>query len=174
VYLGTFERGQFIDLGGYRTFPSGTVEDTDFYARWRSAGGTVLVDPSIQSWYRPRDTWRALSRQYVRYGRGKAELVWLNGRLPSLRPLAPAILVSAFGVFVIVGIVWAWIPLAALSVAWLTALGVVAVRAKTHRLRAAVAAGTMHISYGTGFWLALAKGRPKVQTLGLTEERTTH
>jgi succinoglycan biosynthesis protein ExoA len=173
VYLGTFEHGQFIDLGGYRTFPSGTVEDTDFYARWRSGGGTVRVDPSIQSWYRPRETWRALTRQYVRYGQGKAELVWLNGRLPSLRPLAPAILVTAFGVFAIVGLVWTWIPLAALSLTWLTALGIVAARAKTHRLRAAAAAGTMHISYGIGFWLGLAKGRPKIQTLGISQLRAT-
>jgi succinoglycan biosynthesis protein ExoA len=173
VYLGTFERSEFIDLGGFRTFPSGTVEDTDFYARWRAGGGTVRVDPSIQSWYRPRDTWCALARQYFRYGRGKAELVWLNGRLPSLRPLAPAILVTAFGVFVIVGVLWTWIPLSALSLAWLTALGVVAARAKTHRFRAAVAAGTMHLGYGTGFWWGLADGRPNVQTLGLSGPYTT-
>jgi hypothetical protein len=31
----------------------------------------------------------------------------------------------------------------------------------------------MHLGYGTGFWLGLAKGRPRVQTLGLSEHHTT-
>jgi hypothetical protein len=167
VYLGTFERTHFLDIGGYRTFPSGTVEDTDFYARWRASGSTVIVDPSIVSWYQPRNSWRGLAHQYFRYGLGKAELVWLNRRLPSPRPLAPAILVVTIGVLAVIGIVWTWIPLAALGLAWFAALGVVAQRAKTNRLRTAFAAATMHIGYGGGFWWGLGKGRPRIQTLGL-------
>jgi glycosyltransferase involved in cell wall biosynthesis len=169
VYLGTFEREKFISIGGYRTFPSGTVEDTDFYTRWRASGGTVRVDPSIMSWYRPRDSWRGLVHQYFRYGLGKAELVWLNGRLPSPRPLAPAILVVAIGVLTITGIVWTWIPLAVLGLAWFTALGIVALRARSYRLRTALAAATMHIGYGGGFWWGLGKGRPNIQTLGMSQ-----
>lgn len=170
VYLGTFERRQFLDIGGYRTFPSGTVEDTDFYARWRSTGGTVLVDPAIQSWYRPRDSWPGLVHQYFRYGLGKAELVWLNGRFPSLRPLAPAVLVAAVGVFGIVGFTSTWIPLAVLGAAWAGVLAVIAVRARTYRLRTAIVAATMHIGYGAGVWWGLATGRPKVRTLGMSEQ----
>jgi glycosyltransferase involved in cell wall biosynthesis len=169
VYLGTFEREKFISIGGYRTFPSGTVEDTDFYTRWRSSGGTVRVDPSIVSWYRPRDSWQGLVHQYFRYGLGKAELVWLNGRLPSPRPVAPAILVLAIGVLTVTGIVWTWVPLAALGLAWFTALGIVALRARSYRLRTALAAATMHIGYGGGFWWGLGKGRPNIQTLGMSQ-----
>jgi succinoglycan biosynthesis protein ExoA len=167
VYLGTFERDKFISIGGYRTFPSGTVEDTDFYSRWRSDGGIVRVDPAIRSWYRPRDTWPHLARQYFRYGRGKAELVWLNGRLPSLRPLAPALLVAGTVVLILVGLSATWVPLAALGAAWLATLTLVGVRAKSSGLRTGVVAGTMHAAYGTGLWWGLLSGRPKIETLGL-------
>ena len=169
VYLGTFERDRFLDIGGYRTFPSGTVEDTDFYSRWRTAGGTVIVDPAIVSWYKPRSTWRDIAHQYFRYGVGKAELVWLNGRLPTPRPLAPAAFVAAVVITGGVAVVWTWIPLAALGAAWVGALGSVAARARELRIRTAAVAGTMHLGYGTGFWAGLVSGRPKVKTLGMVE-----
>jgi glycosyltransferase involved in cell wall biosynthesis len=171
VYLGTFEREKFVSIGGYRTFPSGTVEDTDFYARWRSSGGTVRVDPAIESWYTPRDTWRGLTRQYFRYGRGKAELVWLNGRLPSLRPLAPALLVAGTVVLTAVGFTVSWVPLTALGVAWLGALTLVSARAMSSKIRVGVVAGTMHAAYGTGLWWGLLAGRPTIETLGFTVEQ---
>lgn len=167
VYLGVFERERFLELGGYRSFPSGTVEDTDFYARWRASGGTVIVDPAIRCWYQPRGTWGALTAQYFRYGRGKAELVWLNGRLPSPRPLAPAMLTAGFGLTLILGLTMTWIPFVLLGAAWAIALTVVAGRAPSSRLRTAIVAGTMHAAYGAGLWWGLLAGRPNVQTLGL-------
>jgi len=167
VYLGTFERNRFLELGGYRTFPSGTVEDTDFYTRWREQGGTVVVDPAIRSWYRPRDTWAALARQYFRYGRGKAELLWLNGRLPSPRPVAPALLVAGFVGAVPIAAFSTWVPFAVLGASWLAVLSVVAGRSPSSRLRTAIVAATMHAAYGAGLWWGLFSGRPIVQTLGL-------
>jgi len=167
VYLGTFDRSTFLAIGGYRSFPSGTVEDTDFYARWRSHGGTVVVDPTIRCWYKPRETWRSLTGQYSRYGRGKAELFWLNGRLPSLRPLAPALLVAGVGFTLALGLVATWLPLAVLAAAWLAVLGIVAVRTDSSRPLTAIVAATMHIAYGAGLWGGLLSGRPTVRTLGL-------
>ena len=38
VYLGAFRRQDFIDIGGYRAFPSGVAEDPDLYFRWRREG----------------------------------------------------------------------------------------------------------------------------------------
>ena len=169
VYLGTFERAAFLDLGGFRTFPSGTVEDTDFYRRWRERGGIVRVDPAIRSWYHPRSTWRGLWRQYVRYGRGKAELLWLNGRLPSLRPAAPAALVLLVAGGAVLAVSWTPWPLVVLLVMWGLALSVVAVRSPERRLRTAAAAATMHLAYGAGLWIGVFAGRPKVHTLGMPE-----
>ncbi len=167
VYLGAFARDRFLSLGGYRTFPSGTVEDTDFYARWRADGGTVRVDPSLRSCYHPRRGWRSLWRQYARYGRGKAEMLWLNRRLPSPRPLAPSTLILAVVVGLTLGLTVSWWPLVAVLGAWLLVLGVIAVRAPTRRIRTGVVAGTMHLAYGAGYWFGLIAGPPDVITLGL-------
>ena len=168
VYLGTFERRQFLDIGGYRSFPSGTVEDTDFYSRWRADGGSVLVDPAIVSWYRPRTTWRGLGHQYFRDGRGKSELLWINGRFPSFRPLAPALLTLGLVVTSIVGIIATWLPFAFLGVSWAAALVLIGARSPTSRVRTGIVAGTMHIAYGAGLWWGLISGRPPVKTLGLS------
>jgi len=167
VYLGTFERESFFDVGGYRSFPSGTVEDTDFYRRWRTHGGTVSVDPAIRSWYRPRESWRALTTQYYRYGRGKAELVWENRRLPSVRMLAPAGLVAGFLVAFALGLTVTWIPFIVAGLAWIALLGAVALRTKSSRLTTAIVTATMHVAYGSGLWMGMIAGPPTVQTLGL-------
>lgn len=166
VYLGTFARHAFLDVGGYRRFPSGTVEDADFYARWRARGWRVVVDPAIRSVYHPRRSWRALWRQYRRYGEGKAELLWANGRLPSARALAPAALVAGLGVGTVVAVtVWPG-AFAVVAVPWLAVLTGIGVRAPSHRLRTAAASATMHAAYGVGTWLGVAKGRPDITTPG--------
>lgn len=170
VYLGAFERSVFLEVGGYRSFPSGTVEDADFYSRWRAQGGKVVVDPTIRSWYRPRDTWSGFARQYFSYGRGKAELLWLNGRLPSLRPVAPGLLVSGLVVAVGIGVASTWLPFALLGTIWIGALALVALRADSFRIRTGIVAATMHIAYGAGLWVGMLSGRPKVRTLGLTAQ----
>ncbi len=165
VYLGTFARVDFLDTGGYRTFPSGTVEDADFYARWRASGRTVVVDPDIRSWYRPRSSWRQLARQYWRYGQGKSELLIANGRLPSPRPLAPAFLVAGMLVGVIVGLTVSWIPLIVLVGSWTAALAVVGIRASERPLGVSIAAATMHLAYGSGLWVGLLLGFGKARSL---------
>ena len=105
VYLGAFRKTDFDRLGGYRDLP-GVAEDADLYYRWRQQGAAVFLDPTIRSSYRPRDSWGALARQYFQYGWGKADMVYANRELPSLRPLAPlalvvglvvAILLTGFG-----------------------------------------------------------------------------
>lgn len=160
VYLGAFRKVDFERLGGYRNLP-GVAEDADLYFRWRRQGATVLLDPSIQSDYRPRTSWRALSRQYFRYGWGKADMAWANGVLPSLRPLAPLALVVGLGgsaVLAAIGPTW---PLGLLVAAWATVLLVVGVMAGdglAHRLRTAAATALMQTSYGLGLLVGLARG----------------
>lgn len=163
VYLGAFSRSEFQEVDGYRAFRSGTVEDTDFYSRWRGAGKEVVVDPSIRCVYQPRETWAGLRVQYFRYGQGKAELLRLNKRLPTVRPLAPALLVLGLATTLVVGPVLSWIPALVLLVAWAGALTVVGARAPSNRLRTAAAAATMHIAYGCGFWAGLATRGPVVR-----------
>ena len=163
VYLGAFRRSDFLNLGGMRTLPSRVAEDADFYWRMRRAGGTVLLDPAIRSVYRPRETWPALWQQFFKYGRGKADMLLVNGVWPSWRPLAPLLLVLGLLGGVGLGLFGIWWPLAALTLVWMLAL-VVAARG---RPLCVVVAATMHVSYGFGLLTGLARmpGRVRAQVV---------
>jgi succinoglycan biosynthesis protein ExoA len=166
VYLGAFARDDFLAVGGFRAFPSGAAEDADFYQRWRQSGHTVVVDPVIHSEYTPRDNPRALWTQYFSYGLGKAEMLWVNGRLPSLRPLAPGMLVAAIGVTALVGLTTGvgW-PLLVVLVAWLGLLAFVAFRSDESVHQVMTAAMIMHAAYGIGLIYGLLRGPGPVKHL---------
>lgn len=145
VYLGAFRRQDFLDIGGMRTLPSRVAEDADLYFRWRMAGRTILMDPRIESHYRPRDTPAALWRQFHRYGLGKADMFQVTGTLPSPRPLAPlALVVALIGAALLVP--WRRWPLLVLSGSWLGSLLAVF----GGRPAPAFASAIMHLSYGLG------------------------
>lgn len=164
VYLGAFRRSDFLALGGIRALPSGAAEDADLYYRWNRAGRPVLLDPSIRSTYRPRETVRGLARQHHRYGVAKAEMLWLNGELPSPRPLAPLALVCGLAVGLVLTAGGRRAPLAAVLAAWGAALGAVAARAEDPP-RTALATATMHLTYGAGLVRGLAEGPGSVRPL---------
>ncbi len=158
VYLGTFRRSDFLDVGGYRAFPSAVAEDADLYFRWRRQGRKILLDPRIVSSYVPRGTIRRLFRQYHSYGRGKADMLWANGRLPSFRPLAPLFLVSGLVVGAVGAAFGWWWPLALLVGAWLLWLTVAALTTKPVTPLAILAGAVMHVAYGLGLLQDLLKG----------------
>ncbi|MDX1448389.1 MAG: glycosyltransferase family 2 protein [Acidimicrobiia bacterium] len=159
VYLGAFRRQTFLDLGGMRTFPSRVAEDADFYWRMRRAGGRVVLDPTIRSVYRPRETWRRLARQFMNYGRGKADMLFVNGVWPSWRPLAPLLLVLGIVFGLLLGAGGVWWPLLALVGAWLLVLAIAA-RGRPLDL---VVAGTMHLAYGFGLLAGLFRSPARVR-----------
>jgi GT2 family glycosyltransferase len=70
-------------------------EDEELALRIRAAGGTIVSDPSIRSWYFPRDRLRDVFRQYLRYGYWKPAIMRKHRRVFSLRSLAPSTLVVA-------------------------------------------------------------------------------
>lgn len=159
VYLGAFPREDFLDLGGFRAFPSGAAEDADFYHRWNRTGRTVVVDPVIHSEYTPRQDPGALWSQYYRYGLGKSEMLWINGRLPSSRPLAPAILVVGLTSTGVAGMITKkWWPFFLALASWLTVVGTVAIRSRESMVRVMAAAMIMHTSYGFGVLQGLVRG----------------
>lgn len=166
VYLGAFRREDFMELKGIRAFPSGSSEDADFYFRWRRSGRRVYVDPSIRSTYAPRNRPGSLWRQYWRYGQGKSEMFWVNGRFPSWRPLAPLALVVAL----LAGIAWGvwrrdWIPFVLLAASWMAVLLVVAAREGRRSFAVMYAAGIMHLAYGLGGVWGLLRGPGPVRGL---------
>jgi cellulose synthase/poly-beta-1,6-N-acetylglucosamine synthase-like glycosyltransferase len=152
VYLGTFRRADFVDVRGMRTLPSRVAEDADLYYRWRRAGRLILLDPGIRSTYTPRETPVQLWRQFYRYGKGKADMLIVNGEFPSMRPLAPLGLVMALFIGTVLLPISAW-PLLTVLAVWLGALSI------SMRFRpATVAASTiMHLSYGLGLLRGLLR-----------------
>jgi glycosyltransferase involved in cell wall biosynthesis len=166
VYLGAFRKDDFEALGGFRAFPSGSSEDADFYYRWRKSGRRIHVDPWIVSSYTPRDTPAALWRQYFRYGMGKAEMLWVNGELPSWRPLAPLALVLGLILFALAGLLTGgWVALSLLAGLWLLVLVWVALRANAPAVGVFRAAGIMHLAYGIGMIWGLVRGPGSIRQL---------
>ncbi|MEX2279382.1 MAG: glycosyltransferase [Acidimicrobiia bacterium] len=160
VYLGAFRRDRFLALGGMRTLPSRVAEDADFYWRMRREGGTVVLDPSIGSSYRPRESWPGLGRQFFRYGRGKADMLFVNGVWPSWRPLAPLLLVLGLLEGVVLGSLAIWWPLWALLGLWCAVLLV----AGRGRPLDVVVAATMHLAYGFGLLTGLFRLPARVRS----------
>lgn len=84
VYLGAFRRVALDEAGGWDEGLD-VNEDFDLNTRIRRAGGTVWFDPSLRVDYLPRDTLRAISRQYWSFGRWKARYLRSRGERPMLR-----------------------------------------------------------------------------------------
>ena len=159
VYLGAFRKSDWGRLGRWRTFPSHVAEDADLYFRWRRQGAKILVEPSIRSTYFPRDSIAGLWRQYYRYGLGKAEMVFLNGRWPSWRPGAPLLLMIGLIATIVLALTWSWWPLVALIALWLGVLGVAA----RGRPLVIVAGTVMHLAFGSGLLRGLLRWPPAVR-----------
>jgi GT2 family glycosyltransferase len=159
VYLGCWYRQTLVDLGGYDDASlQWAAEDHELNFRLRQRGGRVFLDPSIRSWYFPRETPRDLARQYANYGLAKASTLAKHRSLPTWRPLAPAALVGAAAVLLVTQRGWRrWI----LPAAHAGVLGVGAVRiARAPGVaphRAFVALEVCHWTYGVGFWQGITR-----------------
>ena len=164
VYLGAFRSSDYEELGGFRAFPSGSSEDADFYFRWRETGRVVHVDPEILSIYTPRGSPAALWAQYYRYGLGKAEMWWLNGRPPSPRPLVPLAFVLALLIAMALGIIYStWVPLLIVTTPWVLLLSWVGVSSGEPPLMVMAAASIMHLGYGVGMLVGAITGRWRIR-----------
>ncbi len=88
VWLGAFRRAVLEKVG---QFDAGAItnEDAELNQRIVQAGGKVYLSPEIEAHYHPRGTFRALAKQYFRYGFGRARTVLKHGRLPNVRPVTP-------------------------------------------------------------------------------------
>jgi len=165
VYLGCWRRSTLVEIGGYdATSLQWGAEDQELNHRIRARGGRIVLDPSIRSWYFPRQDMRSLGRQYRNYGLCKASTLAKHRQLPTWRPLAPAGLVvaTALGALLLRGGSRALVPAAHAA-----ACGVIALRlgrapgVAPHR--AFLAVETCHWSYGAGFWSGVGRiltGRP--------------
>jgi glycosyltransferase involved in cell wall biosynthesis len=161
VYLGAFRRSALERVGGYDETMV-RAQDWEMNHRIRSTGGLIWFTPAMSVTYRPRGTVRALSRQYLEYGRWRREIVRRYPSTLSARYLAAPLAVVALVLGVLAGLVAVLGGPSWLHVGWLAPLGYAAlvvvgglVAARGHG--AAVAArmplvlATMHGSWGVGF-----------------------
>jgi glycosyltransferase involved in cell wall biosynthesis len=152
VYLGAFRRG-WIELAGGWAEDVGVNEDYELNHRIRSLGGVVWLDPTLEVGYQPRSTYRALARQYFRYGRSKAAVVRRHPRSLRARQLAPALLAPVGLCAAIPGSVGRVARVGVLAYA--VGVGTLAVRGggtPGERAAAGVAAAVMHWSWSAGAW----------------------
>ena len=140
-----------------------TNEDYDFDFRYQQAGGRLLFDPAIVVDWRVRETPARLTHQYYAYGRGKFRTLVRHPSSLHLRWLAPPTLVASLAAGILLsrttpGRVFLTVvgsSYALFLVVGATILGSrVGMRLAPH---AALALGTMHLSWGTGFLVSAGK-----------------
>lgn len=100
VYLGCWPRASFEKFG---LFDEAFVrnQDDEHNLTITRAGGRIWQSPRIRSWYTPRESLRALFRQYFQYGYWKVLVIRKHGIPASARHLVP----GAFVVYATTG--WA-------------------------------------------------------------------
>jgi succinoglycan biosynthesis protein ExoA len=90
-FTGLWRRETLIAYGGWDADASPN-EDGELAARIRKAGGRLICVPEMGAMYSPRDSLRALARQYWRYGQYRVRTSCLHPE--SMRPshlLSPAL-----------------------------------------------------------------------------------
>jgi len=91
VYLGAYRAADARAIGGYAE-DVGVNEDAEFAMRMRRRGG-IWYDPEIRSTYVPRASYRALTKQFFRYGRSRVQTLQRHPDQVKLRQLAAPALV---------------------------------------------------------------------------------
>lgn len=143
----------FRAVGGYcEQMPHN--EDAEFDVRLAATGARIWLDPALTITYYPRQTFRALLRQYLGYGAGRAITIRRHRLRPRLRqalPLGvlPSVLLLPLGMLhpLLAGPGLAW------GVGCLGWGAVLAVRSRSlPQLLAGPAAMVMHLGWSAGFW----------------------
>jgi succinoglycan biosynthesis protein ExoA len=167
-FTGVWRRETVVAHGGWdEGWP--VNQDAELAARIRAGGGRIVCVPEMAARYVPRDSLRALARQYWRYGQYRAKT---STRHPeSMRRshvLAPGLVVTAAAA-VVPG---PWRGLARLGVAaWGAAAVATAAREASRGASAGDAAmlpavfAAMHFPWGAGFLAGCARFGPPVAAL---------
>ena len=166
VYLGAWPRWVLEKAGGF----DGRLinnQDYELNVRIRKQGGKIYLTPAIRSHYTPRGSFRALLRQYYRYGVAKTYTLRLHPRSLRLRQTAPPILVAALVLGVLLAPFWRWaaVALAALAIIYIAAvLAFSAINAR-HADRGVwwrlpLVFMCLHLAWGVGFWRGLLRPIP--------------
>jgi succinoglycan biosynthesis protein ExoA len=162
VAFGLYKREVFDRVGVFRE-ELVRNQDDEFNARLRRLGGRVYLEADVVVRYFPRDSFRALWRQYFQYGYWRMICARFLGDPFGPRQAVPALFVLA----VALGLVLLAFGLALPLLVLLSAYAVVIALCGIHALRTAkslrvalagiAAAVVLHVAYGSGSWWSLAR-----------------
>ena len=94
VYLGCFWKECLLALSGYSTWAHPT-EDAELNQRLiKQNKQAIYIDPSIKSWYYPRQSLYSLFVQYFKYGMGRCNTSKKHPLKSQLRGLLPSFVIS--------------------------------------------------------------------------------
>src|SRR5215510_6824286 len=119
VFLGAFRRRVFETVGMWDPGAI-TNEDAELNQRLIDAGGQVYLSKDIEVYYYPRDSFKALARQYWKYGVGRARTLLKHGRFLNLRPMIPFAMVVGGAALILVPPLWPLAPAAFAAYALMT------------------------------------------------------
>jgi len=182
VYLGMWPRQVFERVG---LFDEELVrnQDDEFNYRLRKAGGRVVLNPAMRSWYQNRQDVAHLVSQYYQYGQWKVRVLQKHPRQMSWRHFVPPAFVAGM---IVLGVASAWLSAAAwllrgVTAAYLLVVLFAAAQASRRRgvvgvLATALALMCLHVSWGAGFlhglilfadrWRRPEQGPPRLEHRG--------
>lgn len=148
-------------------------QDDELNFRINLSGGRCFLTPRIRSWYYPRNSLKALWRQYYQYGYWKVRVIQKHHRPASLRHLVPGgfaltlytgllgLLYHGWGLLLLLPLCLAYLPLLFWFSLRLPQKSLKAAKeseplpgiaqAHTHAGLLAAVFVILHLSYGTGF-----------------------
>lgn len=148
----------FQAVGGYdETFSHN--EDAELDLRLTGGGFRIWLTTEVTMVYFPRDSLRALFRQYANYGAGRARTVRLHKTPLKVRQMLPLAVAPAVALALLSPVVW---PLALPALGWAgicIAYGLTLGRGNCASL-AGWPAMVMHMGWSVGFLRQWLSGRP--------------
>ena len=158
-------RREVLDRVGLYDERLARTEDNDYFHRVREAGYRIRFDESIRSTQYARSTLRRMVRQKYANGYWIGRTLHMSPRCVSSFHLVPALFVVALAMCALVGALWSWIPLLALTAVYVaadlavSALAVIGCR-KRHASMVLLPAvfPLIHVPYGVGTLLGALKG----------------
>jgi glycosyltransferase involved in cell wall biosynthesis len=172
-YTGMWRRETLLRQGGWdQEWPIN--EDGELAARIRQAGGRIVCIPEMAALYAPRDSLRALARQYWRYGNYRAKTCRAHPESMRRSHLLPPALAIALPLALLPRARVARPARAGLG-AYVAALAATAISRLRAGLRDACSLpailATMHLSWGFGFLAGSARFGPPLRAVALLARR---
>lgn len=159
VFLGVFRKDVLEEIGGFDESLH-RAQDWELNYRLRTAGHLVYFSPDLRVVYRPRDSYRALARQFFTTGQWRREVVRRHPDTLSLRYLAPPLAVLGVGSGLLGGLLGlalrnrlltAMLVAPTVYLAFLTVATATMETTPRSRSRLPLVLAIMHMAWGAGF-----------------------